>query len=156
MILDDYLFNNQTRDMYFEKLKNITADTQPQWGKLNPPDLMRHLRFTFDLSLGKEKAEDMSNFFTRGILRLMVFHWFTNWPKGKIKAPEYFTPAAESDFETEQDQMFESAEAYLNALKTNPGEKHLSPLLGPIPISYWSRVHGVHVRHHLRQFDAWE
>lgn len=146
--------NKDTIDLFGDRINKIEADSRRRWGTLSPAGLMRHLTYTFDLSLGKETEKDISNIFTRTVLRYLFFHLFTKWPGGKIKAPDTFTPEPADDFEAERRRAIESMQAFAEALAAEPDRKTLSPLLGPIPLSYWSRVHGLHLNHHFRQFDV--
>lgn len=150
-----YFFNSDTRDLYFDKINSIKPSDTPQWGKLHPTQMLRHLRYTFEASIGETTMPDQSNLITRNILKPLFFEWLTNWPKGKIKAPDFFTPEPDGDFDFEKQLLFEKGDLFLEKLKTSPNEKHISALLGPTPISYWSRVHGVHIRHHLIQYNVW-
>jgi hypothetical protein len=148
------LFNHNAAPAFFARIQAVAADQPPRWGKLDAPRMMRHLRFTFELSLGEVEAEDMSNPLTRTVLKKLFFEWFTNWPKGRIKAPVYFTPPADGDLEAERTALYPVIERYLQALADTPERKTLSPLLGPVPLSYWAVIHGVHTHHHLKQFGV--
>lgn len=148
------LFTPETRDPFVDRLMKIEADTKPEWGKLDPTKLMRHLRFTLEASMGEVEMKDKSNFFKRHILRILFFHLFTTWPKGKIKAPDHFTPEPAESFEEERHALVKAMDRFLHLYKSSPEKKTVSELLGPITVQYWARVHGVHIAHHLRQFGV--
>lgn len=143
-----------TAGQFKERLRAIPADGQPRFGKLQPPALMRHLRKVLEVSLEEVKEPDISNIMTRSVLRYLFFHVFTNWPKGKIKAPDSFTPEPEGAFEEEREKALAAVDRFVVAQQENPARKTLSPLLGPITLAYWGRVHGIHMEHHFKQYGV--
>lgn len=139
---------------FIARLSRIQANDQPKFGVLTPAKLMRHLRFTFDMSLEKVEVHKISNIFTRTVVRLLAFHWFTNWPGGKIKAPDELTPEPDGDMEQERSRMINSIHEFLDEADKNPNRKTLSPLLGYCTLAYWRRIHGLHLRHHCKQYGV--
>lgn len=136
------------------RLESLCADTPRQWGTLNPAGMLRHLRFLFDLSLGREPVRDVSLPGVRRLIYWCFFRKFTTWPGGKIKAPSYFTPEAEGDFEHERTKLVASIEAFLDLAGREPARTAVSPMLGPVKLVDWRYIHGAHCDHHLRQFGV--
>ena len=67
---------------------------------------------------------------------------------------DFQLPSPSSDFPAQQAEFIRLMERFVAEFETNPDRKTLSPLLGMITIRQWSRVHGVHNNHHLRQFGV--
>jgi hypothetical protein len=148
------LLNNATLSYYKERLLNLQPGTQPHWGALDATRLLRHLTKTIEISLG-ETTDDLTPVVPRVMqpfFYLFAFRLFTNWPKAKLKAPEYFLPQPKAEFAQEREELIEALERFVTALKTTPDRRGYSPLLGDIPLTRWSRVHAVHFDHHFRQF----
>lgn len=145
-------FNRETFPGYWERVASISEDARPRWGRLPPVQLMRHLCFTFELSLGERTEPDISNALTRTLGKWLFFHVFTRWPGGVVKAPASFTPAAEGSFAEERAALEAAMRRFLDALDEDPDRNAPSPLLGPLPLAYWQRIHGIHCSHHLRQY----
>ncbi|GMV98977.1 MAG: hypothetical protein AMXMBFR84_01170 [Candidatus Hydrogenedentota bacterium] len=147
-----------TRDSlpYFhDALNRLAPETARQWGQLTAIQMVCHLRRTFEISLGEindPQLRDMSYPVLRSVIYWFFFVQFTNWPKGKIKAPEVFTPEAEGSLETERRILFECIDRFVAEHTDHPDRRTLTPLLGYITLRRWSQVHGVHLHHHLRQF----
>lgn len=148
------LLTRESLPRYRERIARITADTPRQWGTMDARRMMAHLTRSIELSLGEQKAPDNSTLLSRTLLRWLFFHVLTNWPKGKIKAPEYFSPEPEGDFAAEQARLLEALERFVAAAEAQPQRREVSELLGPTTLATWRRVHGVHMDHHLRQFGA--
>lgn len=143
-----------TFESFKQRLLAIRPDTRPQWGRLTPAGVMAHLRYTLEVSLGEVNARDTSNFLMRTLGRILAFHVFTRWPGGVFKSPPEWTPEPDSDFEAERDKTLAAMERFVNEAGQNPTRKTISPLLGPITLDYWQRVHGIHMAHHFRQFGV--
>lgn len=147
------LFTNETAPAFGERIERIGPGTKPLWGSMDATQLMRHLSRSFEISLGEVEVQDQSTWFSRNILWYLFFYAFTTWPKG-IKAPEVFTPAPVGDFEKEKQTLLDSMKRFLIALEHEPGRKEISPFMGPTSLRDFSRIHGVHLAHHLRQFGV--
>jgi hypothetical protein len=149
------LFTPANRDRFVDRINRITPETERLWGSMSPAKMLRHLRLAFEGSLGEFEVQDRSNFFTRNILAFIVFHLWTNWPKGKIKVPDHLTPEPDGNVESERRKLIEAGDRFLEVWRKDvnrPGGVH--PLFGRKTIGAWSRIHGVHMDHHLRQFGV--
>ncbi len=156
-------FNRTTIEDYKARLAKISADTERQWGSMDATKMVRHLRFVFQASMGEEdthgQAAPGTGFLAyipgaRPLLYLLVFKWFTDWPKGNLRAPDEWTPATDKQFDEEEKLLLEKMDQFVNELEATPEKKAYSPLLGDIPLTKWSVLHGVHTNHHLKQFGV--
>ncbi|MCG3197059.1 MAG: hypothetical protein GHCLOJNM_01542 [bacterium] len=145
--------NRKTQPQFVARISALRADSAPKWGSLSATKLMRHLTRSIEMSLGEVEVEDRSNWFSRHMVKRLVFHWFTRWPKG-LKAPEIFTPEPSESFERERELLLDAIERFLVAAEKEPTRTGISPFLGPQPLEYWRRIHGVHFSHHMRQFGV--
>ena len=96
---------------------------------------------------------DTSKPILRNLFYLVFNVWFTNWPKG-LKGPPFLTPEPEGSFVEEHALLVTRMEQFVDALEREPGRIAVNPSLGAIPLRTWSRAHGVHCDHHLRQFGV--
>jgi hypothetical protein len=116
--------------------------------------MLAHLRIIFEISLEEREAEDESRRWLLPILWLVVFVWWTNWPKGRIKAsPQFLDPAA-TDFDAERDHVLAAMARFVARAERYPDRKVLEPMLGRVSLRKWRRIHGVHTDYHLRQFGV--
>ena len=146
--------NTRTEPDYADRLRTLSADTPPQWGRMSATQMVAHLRRTVAISLGEHAVPDHSNVFTRTVARWIAFHLMGRWPRGVIKAPPEYTAEPAGDFEDERRALFEAIQRFTVAAEREPDRTGLSPLFGPMPLRYWQRVHGMHFEHHLRQFNG--
>ncbi len=74
------------------------------------------------------------------------------WPPSRARLPEYWLPPAEETFSTERDLLVRALDRFVESLEEQPDRKAVHTILGPVTLRSWSRAHGVHFRHHFRQF----
>ena len=144
--------SRETLDTVLDRFKALKHDSRPRWGKLSPAALARHIRYAVEISLGEAVEEDRSTFLSRHFLRILFLHIVTRWPGGAIKAPLSWTPEPSDDFRLEMKLMTDALKRFTDAADRDPNRTTVSPLMGPLKLSYWKRVHGVHIAHHFRQF----
>nr|MBP8128283.1 DUF1569 domain-containing protein [Candidatus Hydrogenedentota bacterium] len=133
----------------------IHSVSQRQWGTLTPEGLMRHLRASVEISLGEgPKTRSLGIPIVSTVVRYLFFHWFTRWPGGTIKAPASFTPPAEGALDEERDALLRAMDRFLDAVDSEPERLAPNMLLGPQPLRYYGRIHGVHFQHHFRQYGV--
>jgi len=145
--------DSETLPGVLERVARIESDEQRQWGMLGPAALLRHLRFTFEISLGEATSPDISNWFTRSVFKWGAFSAMP-WPKGKIKAPDDFTPEPDGDVDAEREQLVEVMRRFVETAEAEPNRVGVSPMFGPMSMRYWQKAHGKHVEHHLRQYNV--
>jgi len=135
-------------------LGRINASSDRRFGALTPADMLRHLRRTLEPVTGDYTPEaDMSNFFTRTALFHTVF-LVLPWPKGKVKVPDWLTPPAEGDVESEREKLFVTMDKFVGMLEASPAGTCKNPLLGPVSLKYLGRLQGKHIDHHCLQFGV--
>ncbi|MEZ5991352.1 MAG: DUF1569 domain-containing protein [Planctomycetota bacterium] len=145
--------NERTLNEFRRRIEAITPDCTPQWGSLKPAQILRHLRAHLDVSLGHELVPDESTLMSRTVIKWMIFHVFTRWPKG-LPAPAEFFPEPMELFQQERQALLSRMQEFTQSAAREPGKKVLSRAFGPAPLSYFERMHGLHFQHHLRQLGV--
>lgn len=133
------------------RIEKLKPGAQRRWGTLDAPGMLRHLRRACELSLGNDPIEDQSNLFTRTVMRFLALYVIP-WPKGKIKAPDHFTPPAEGDVASEFAKLKTELQRFAETAAREPGRIRSHPFFGKLTLATWSRVHGLHIDHHCKQF----
>ena len=145
--------NADTLDAYIARVNAIHSPDQRLWGALDPAPLMAHLRRTFEIALGEYVGEDISNWFSKSVMKWMAFHVLP-WPKGKLKAPAEFTPDADGELDAERQRAIDAMRRFVETAQREPDRIGVSPLFGPMTLRYWQHVQGKHLDHHLRQYGV--
>ena len=144
---------DSTKSVFCARLNALTPQSQPQFGKLNTAGMVVHMRIVLELSLGEIVEPDHSTFFSRTVVRFLVYN-VVPWPKGKVKVPEQFTPPPRGDLDAERRALLATIGRFLAAEQREPGRKTLHPMFGPMTLNYWQKAHGMHFDHHLKQFGV--
>ena len=134
------------------KVNALTPASRGLWGRMDVVHMVCHLSTSVALSVDDRGGIDRSIPIVRTLGRWLVFDTFTTWPKGRFKSSTQMIPEPEGSFEEEQRRLLDAFDRFVAEAQQNPGRKTVSPVLGPIPMQYWTHAHGVHLNHHYRQF----
>lgn len=134
------------------RINALTPASRGLWGRMDVLHMLCHLRTSVALSVDDRGVIDRSVPIVRRLGRWLVFDTFTTWPKGRFKSSAQMIPEPDGSFEEEQRRLLNAFDTFVAEAQQNPGRKTVSPILGPIPMEYWTHAHGVHLNHHYRQF----
>jgi len=146
--------NRENASRFVESIERIRSSTQRQWGTMEPSQLFRHLRRSIELSLGEVPPEGKPNFLIRTVVRWLVFESALPWGKC-MKAPSVFFPDDHSTMDEERALLRQAIARFTAAVEEAPQRVVTGGQFGPMPMSYWTRVHGRHFEHHLKQYGVW-
>lgn len=136
------------------RLNAIELDALPRWGTLTPAAMFAHLAAAFDATTSETPPVDQSTWFTRTVLRRLVFEVMTNWPPmSKAPIPAELLPPAE-DAGADRAAALAALDRYLAAVQADPQRLTVHPMFGPMTLEYTLRVHAIHLHHHCRQFGV--
>jgi hypothetical protein len=144
----------ETLPGFRERLRALSPDKRPIWGRRRPIEMVAHLRRNVEVALGEVEVQDGSTWFRRTVLRWYVFSSGVPWAKGKIHAPKVMSPAPEGDFAAECERFSTAMERFVETVQREPRRRTLHPFFGPVKLGYWSRMLGMHIEYHLVQFDV--
>lgn len=141
-------------DAFTTRIGALTADAHRRWGRMQPIDALAHLRAALRLSLGRITLPDQSTaLFRNGVMQWLLFGPLP-WPKGKIEAPSQFQPTPADSMEEERARLHKAMEQFVAALEDGPLRTAVHPAFGDLTLRKWSKLHGKHFNHHLRQFGV--
>lgn len=136
------------------RINRLTPDAVPRFGSMTPHRMIVHLDVTFRVSLGTAPCEDIST----PLMRTAVVRWLVinalPLPKGKMKAPVALTPEPSGSFEADRSTLLAGLRAFVEAAEQEPERRTLDPWLGMITLREWSKIHALHLDHHLGQFGV--
>lgn len=146
--------NNQSLPGFKDRIAELTSESKGEWGKLDVLGMMRHLRNVMETAVGDVSYPDESKPIVSNLTFFFATQIMTKWPKGGIKAPEFWTPAAEEDFEKERELWLASLDKFVAEVDKDPTRTTLNPFFGPKSLKQWSLLNGIHMNHHLSQFGV--
>lgn len=145
---------SQTVDEFKSRLENLTPDSERIFGTLDPAGMMRHMRNVMETALEEVTHPNKTIPIVGPTLFFIFCNIITTWPGGKIKAPAFWTPPAEEEFEKERELIFAAMDRFLEKAEKEPTKKVQNPFFGKLTMKNWALLTGVHLHHHLRQFSV--
>lgn len=147
------IFEANVAQEVIDRINNLTADTQPQWGKMTVGQMLAHLCVPYDFVYTDKYPRPGA--IKRFLLKTFVKKAVVGpkpYPKNNPTAPE-FKITDERDFETERDRLI------ANIKKTQElGEAHFDgkdyPNFGNLTKEEWNALFYKHIDHHMTQFGV--
>jgi hypothetical protein len=147
------IFDPKTTQATLERLSKISAQSKPQWGKMNAAQMLAHLNVSYDLAY--DRIQSNHNLFSKLILKLFVKNIVTNekpYAKNSRTGPEFIV-ADERDFEREKN-------LFIQNIKDTEGkgasyfEGKKSQGFGVLTAIEWNNQMYKHIDHHFHQFGV--
>lgn len=144
------IFDPNTCDELVTRLGRLSADTERQWGKMSPAQMMEHAARALEMAMG---TPPMKQLFIGKLLSWAFRKEFLGEQPFKQGRP------TGKNFIIKDEPDFESTRVRLNDLITEFHEMGESGLdgnihgfFGPLTGKQWGETQYKHVDHHLRQF----
>ena len=137
-----------------ERVRRVNPDATRQWGKMTVHQMICHLNDSYLLAMGERKVGDVSNFFTRSVVRMIALRAPMQWPKGVQTVAEFDQAAgrgtAPSGFEKDKAELLQIIERFTGSPRDFNFARH--PIFAEMSEWEWLRWGYLHADHHLRQF----
>lgn len=147
------IFDSATTDAMLSRLEGITADTVPQWGKMNASQMLAHLNVAYDINSGKIPVS--YNPIMRFMLKLFVKDIVVGkkpYAKNGRTAPVFIVEGAR-DFAAEKAKLISNMKA-VEAEGAAAYEGKFSASFGKLSSQEWSNQFWKHMDHHFTQFGV--
>jgi len=144
-----------TLDYHRGRILALDESTPALWGGMTATSMLSHLRALTEASLGDLEVPQVIPPLVGRPVGLFIFYVLPVIPRGKpgSKPPiPALCPVPDGTFENERQSLLDVMERFVALRAAEPGFKTRHPILGRTTLARWSRVHGVHNRHHYRQF----
>ena len=150
------------RDLFLEAilpqaLAGLTSDRRALWGQMTAQQMVEHLLWTFDISVGDAVSPCPVPEEKRRTLRVFLFDNRPT-PRG-FESPVLKAGLPPLRFGSIEEAIMElrrQVAAFLSQDAAARSVERIHPLFGPLDGEGWSRNHFKHGVHHLQQFDLIE
>ncbi|HVS19812.1 MAG TPA: DUF1569 domain-containing protein [Planctomycetota bacterium] len=143
---------------FARRLHALREDTPPRWGRMDAPAMLRHLRAALAMSLGELDVPLLVPTWIGAPIGWLFTRVLTRWPRslGGRNPPvlALHPPPSEASFDEERERVLAQLRRFVERLDADPRERALHPVFGNLTLERWTRVHALHLAHHLRQFGA--
>lgn len=139
--------------------QQLDGTEKGKWGKMSPWHAVEHLAHIFDASSNTVQYEIVTP--ADALPKYYAFllsekEFFENTKAPLSIMGEEPAPLKTSSY-IEAVQLFENAMmGFFNFFRDNPSAETIHPVFGKLNFNDWLKLHGKHVRHHLRQFGLLE
>jgi len=146
------LFDEATHQELLNRLNKLTPETQPNWGKMNAGQMMRHCQMPLELAVGKTTIPK-PNFFMKLLMKSFKKGMYNDKPwKKNMPTPRQFRVENDRDFKHEKSTLIELINGFFNTREQKEREPH--PAFGHFTYDQWGQMQYKHLDHHLRQFGV--
>ncbi|WP_293302081.1 DUF1569 domain-containing protein [Pedobacter sp. UBA4863] len=147
------IFSKEVSEGVIERINQLTASSQPLWGKMTVAQMLAHCCVTYEMVYTDKHPKP--GFFMGFILKNFVKKMVVSakpYPKSSRTAPAFLI-SNERDFEAEKQRLI----AYIRETEVLgsyifDGKKSLS--FGPLSANEWNNMLYKHLDHHLKQFGV--
>jgi len=146
------IFDASTHEELLGRLDKLSSDTDRQWGKMTPAQMMEHNARALEIATGRQPIKQM---FLGKALGWMF--------KGKFLGEEPFAKNSptgptliikdEPDFEATRARLKELITEF-QRLGESGADGKIHGFFGPLTGKQWGETQYKHVDHHLRQFGV--
>ena len=146
------IYSKADNEIIVSRINKLTPESRAQWGKMTVDQMLSHCQAPIDFATGTTPMQ--ANFLMRLIGKMLKGKIFnsTEFKKNSPTAPSFIRTGA-YDFEKTKNDLIQKigifSELGENAIKTT---KH--PFFGELTYDEWSKMHTMHLDHHLRQFGV--
>ncbi len=147
------VFDHDFAEETVQRLRAISSDATPLWGRMTPGQMMGHLATGLRYTMGRvPAARRWGPWHMRWIVGPLLLRGWLPIPRN-ARAPSSLKgekAPPEADLETLHALM----EEYLHKAEAGAIQLPPHPLFGPLSADEWARFHAIHFEHHLRQFNV--
>jgi len=146
------LFDADTRAEVLERLGQLTPDTERQWGKMSPTQMMEHAARALEMASGKRPmkwhiiGKALSWYFKKEFLGEKPFN------KNRPTGPDFIIKD-QPDFESTRVRLSELITEF-HDLGESGTDGNIHGFFGPLTGKQWGETQYKHLDHHLRQFGV--
>lgn len=137
------------------RLRKLAPEAKGHWGTLTGATLIPHLLWAVNYSMGKHgQQHDNSNWALRTLVAPLALSGLLPLPKNvKFRTAEGKVDASISEPGT-IDDLAAALEAFIAKEESGTLRVPRHAAFGDIGPAGWSKIHVVHLKHHLKQFGA--
>lgn len=146
------IYSKADNEIIISRINKLTPESRAQWGKMTVDQMLSHCQAPMDFTFGNTPMK--ANFIMRLIGKMLKKKVFggTEFKKNSPTAPA-FIRIEKYDFESTKNGLIERINVFSEkgkeAIKTT---NH--PFFGELNYEEWSKMHTMHLDHHLRQFGV--
>lgn len=142
------------KESILSRLKNLSEDSQREFGFMTPQQMVEHLIITVKLSYGRIKIPEFEPNEKQLMQKQALIYSNISFPRG-IRAPglgDQLLDIRFSDLNNAKLELLKSIDDYGAYFNSTPEAKTVHPRFGKLTHQEWELFHQKHFEHHFGQF----
>jgi hypothetical protein len=146
------IYNKSDNDLIISRINNLSPESKALWGKMTVDQMLSHCQAPMDFAFGKTPIK--ANFLIQLLGKIFKTKILNSneFKKNSPTAPAFIRKET-YDFEQTKNGLIERINVFSElgktAIKTT---KH--QFFGEMTYDEWSKMHTMHLDHHLKQFGV--
>ncbi|AXT62908.1 DUF1569 domain-containing protein [Aquimarina sp. AD10] len=144
------LFEKSTLDEIENRIKQLSDDEKPLWGKMTTSQMLNHCQFPLKIALQKNHPHLKPNVLAKIFFKKSLYNdkpWRKSLPThAKLKVTD------QKEFIKEKDELLSLVSEFAN--QRNKKEWGPHPMFGKFTNEQWGQMQYKHLDHHLQQFNV--
>jgi hypothetical protein len=145
------IFNLNDNQDLINRINQLTPQSQRQWGKMTPDQMMSRCIAPIDIALGNKQLK--ANFLFSLLGRLLKKRIINapHFGKDSPTAPDFIRTGS-YDFDKTKLELIEKVQIFKDGTQVIKTNRH--PFFGSMSSQDWDNLQWKHLDHHLRQFGV--
>ena len=144
------LFDENVKEEIKHRINCLNEQSNPQWGKMNAPQMLFHCQFPLKIALKKDHPKIKPNLLAKLFFKKSLYN-DKPWGKNLPTTPS-LRVTEDKKFDHEKQELFALIEEFSNQRDKTLWEPH--PMFGKFTSEQWGKMQYKHLDHHLTQFDV--
>jgi hypothetical protein len=145
------IFRSSDQQALQERLGKLKPAAQRQFGKMNAPQMICHLKDSLEVTTGQVPARQRKSFLSNPIIRHIIIYWMP-WPKGKARTASEMLATKPGEWESDVATLRGLLDSAANNGPTGAWAPH--PAFGKVSGKDYGALIYRHFDHHLKQFGV--
>lgn len=142
------IFDSETKTDLINRIESLSAETNPNWSKMNVAQMLWHCQFPLKIAI---KNENRSN--GKWIMKFLKKSLYNNKPfKKSLPTAKGLITSESKNFNDEKNKLVDLISQTHNLKERSKWEPH--PLFGNFTHNQWGQLEYKHLDHHLKQFGV--
>ena len=146
------IFDGVTHEELIERLGKLTPETERQWGKMSPAQMMEHTARALEMATGRKPMQQAFLGKVIGWIFKNKFLGEEPFPKNSPTGPTLIIKD-DPNFEPTRERL-RALISDFHGLGIGGTDGNIHGFFGPLTGKQWGETQYKHVDHHLRQFGV--
>ena len=153
----DNIFDRAVCDAHIARVRKLTADTRPQWGKMNAAQMLAHVGKPYEMVCDPNYAATHKR--PNGLVRFLLKRFLKPivvgpkpYKQNSGTAPD-FVVKDQRDLEVERKRLIDYID-HVQRLGAQHFDGKDNHSFGVMSAQEWNNLFAKHLDHHLRQFGV--